>query len=147
MIDDRADYASIERFPNATRIVGDIESDTSAIRHRFQHLLVIVTRGHRHDGHALHAVIDSPAKYIGLIGSKSKIKTIYDDLVESGLAQDKLLRVHAPIGFEIGAVTVNEIAVSIAAELIAARRGRENRPANPMKIDAEQLKSWLNRKS
>ena len=95
----------------------------------------------------MHAVIDSPAKYIGLIGSKSKIKTIFDDLSQRGVSNEKLLRVHAPIGLEIGAVTVPEIAVSIAAELIAARRGRENRPANPMKIDSEQLSAWLQRRS
>jgi xanthine dehydrogenase accessory factor len=145
IIDDRADYASPQRFPNATRIVGDIEAELRRLDIDANTYLVIVTRGHRHDGHALHAVIDSPAKYIGLIGSKSKIKTIFDDLNEQGVPLEKLLKVHAPIGYELGAVTVPEIAVSIAAELIAVRRGRENRPANPMKIDAAQLRSWLSR--
>jgi xanthine dehydrogenase accessory factor len=145
VIDDRADYASPERFPTATRIVGDIESDLRRFDIDANTYIVIVTRGHRHDGQALHAIIDSPAKYVGLIGSKSKIKTIFDDLAAKGVPPEKLLRVHAPIGLEIGAVSVPEIAVSIAAELIAIRRGREDRAANPMKIDAAQLNSWLNR--
>ena len=80
-----------------------------------------------------------------MIGSKSKIKTIFDDLSQRGVSQDNLLCVHAPIGLEIGAVTVGEIAVSIAAELIAVRRGRENHPANPMKIDSAQVAAWLDR--
>ena len=147
VIDDRNDFVSSERFPNATKIIGDIESELRRFAIDANTYLVIVTRGHRHDGHALHAVIDSPAKYIGLIGSKSKIKTIFDDLSKAGVAAEKLLRIHAPIGYEIGAVTVNEIAISIAAELIATRRGREDRPANPMKIDAGQLTAWLGRKN
>ena len=145
IIDDRADYASVERFPKADRIVADIEQTLRGLHIDANTYIVIVTRGHKHDGYALHAVIDSPAKYLGLIGSKSKIKTIFDDLSDKGVPQEKLLRVHAPIGYELGAVTVPEIAVSIAAELIAVRRGRENRPANPMKIDAQQLAAWLER--
>jgi xanthine dehydrogenase accessory factor len=147
VIDDRPDYASAERFPKATRIVGDIEAALRKLDINANTYLVIVTRGHRHDGDALFAVIDSPAKYIGMIGSKSKIKTIFDDLSQRGVSVEKLLRVHAPIGYEIGAVTVSEIAVSIAAELIAVRRGRENRPANPMKIDPQQLRAWLTREN
>lgn len=145
VIDDRPDYASAERFPNAHRITGDIESELIRAKIDANTFVIIVTRGHRHDGHALRAVVDSPAKYIGLIGSKSKIKTIFDDLSQQGVSAEKLLRVHAPIGLEIGAVTVGEIAVSIAAEMIAVRRGRENRPANPMKIDSAQLSAWLAR--
>ena len=146
VIDDRADYVSAERLPKATRIVGDIESELRKFAIDAGSYLVIVTRGHRHDGDALHAVIDSPAKYIGMIGSKSKIKAIFDELSQRGVSQEKLLRVHAPIGLEIGAVTVNEIAVSIASELIAVRRGRVDRPANPMKIDSDELTSWLKRR-
>ena len=92
-------------------------------------------------------MIDSPAAYIGLIGSKSKIKTIMDDLHARGVSPEKLLRVHAPIGLEIGAVTVPEIAVSIAAELVAVRRGRENQPADPLKMDRPSLGAWLSRKT
>jgi xanthine dehydrogenase accessory factor len=145
-IDDRADYASEQRFPTARRrIVGDIEQSLRQYPIDAATYIVIVTRGHRHDGQALHAVVDSPAKYIGLIGSKAKIKLIYDDLVSGGVSPEQLLRVHAPIGYNIGAVTVPEIAVSIASELIAVRRGRPPGAAKQMRLDAEELRTWLDR--
>jgi xanthine dehydrogenase accessory factor len=90
-------------------------------------------------------VIDSPARYIGLIGSKRKIKTIFDDLHAGGVPLEKLTRVHAPIGYEIGAVTVPEIAVSICAELVAVRRGYEGKSARPLKVDAQQVAQWVTR--
>jgi xanthine dehydrogenase accessory factor len=146
VIDDRADYASQQRFPTAkNRIVGDIERELRNFPIDAGTYIVIVTRGHRHDGQALHAVIDSPAKYIGLIGSKSKIKLICDDLVSKGVPVEKLLRVHAPIGLNIGAVSVPEIAVSIAAELIAVRRGREGAAATEMRLPRAELEAWLSR--
>src|SRR5207244_10037325 len=90
VIDDRPDYASEQRFPLAKqRIVGDIEKELRNFPIDPGTYIVIVTRGHRHDGQALHAVIDSPAKYIGLIGSKSKIKLIYDDLAANGVTIEK----------------------------------------------------------
>jgi xanthine dehydrogenase accessory factor len=144
VIDDRPEYASAERFPNATsRIVGEIEDELRRIPIDAQTYIVIVTRGHRHDGSALLSVIDSPAKYVGLIGSKAKIKTIFDDLMSRGVDASRLARVHAPIGLEIGAVTVPEIATSIAAELVAVRRGRQGQAARPMKMSAEELERWI----
>jgi xanthine dehydrogenase accessory factor len=146
VIDDRVDYASEQRFPLAKRrIVGDIESELRKLAINAGTYIVIVTRGHRHDGQSLHAVIDSPAKYIGLIGSKAKIKLIHDDLVAKGVSPQKLSRVYAPIGYNIGAVSVPEIAVSIAAELIAVRRGKPDGPAKQMKLEGEELLAWLNR--
>src|SRR5688500_6461387 len=123
VLDDRSDCASAERFPSASRHVADIETSLRDWPIDAQTYVIIVTRGHRHDGKALAAVIDSPARYLGLIGSKRKVKTIFEDLLARGVALEKLLRVHAPIGLEIGAVTVPEIAVSIAAELVAVSRG------------------------
>ena len=143
VLDDRADCASAERFPSAARHVADIESSLRGWPIDAQTYVVIVTRGHRHDGQALAAVLDSPARYLGLIGSKRKVKTIFEDLIARGAAVEKLLRVHAPIGFEIGAVTVPEISVSIAAELIAVRRGRGGAAALPMKFDAAKLRELL----
>ncbi len=144
VIDDRAEYASADRFPSATaRIVGEIEDELRRIPIDPQTYIVIVTRGHRHDGSALLSVIDSPAKYVGLIGSKAKIKTIFDDLISRGVSPEKLARVHAPIGLEIGAVTVSEIAISIAAELVAVRRGLDGKSARPMKMSAEELARWI----
>ncbi len=84
--------------------------------------IVIVTRGHRHDEEALKAVIDSPARYIGMIGSRRKVKLTFDDLRAMGVEASRLARVHAPIGVPIHSVTVREIALSIAAQLVAVRR-------------------------
>jgi xanthine dehydrogenase accessory factor len=148
VIDDRDEFASEARFPRAERrIIGDIETELRRWPIDPSTFIVIVTRGHARDGRALAAVIDSPARYIGLIGSRRKIKTIFDDLSASGVGIEKLSRVHAPIGFDIGAVTVNEIAVSIAAELIAHRRAKRalDEPANPMKVDRSELRKWLSR--
>ncbi len=146
IIDDRSDHATPERFPTARhRIVGDIEHELQKYPIHPDTYIVIVTRGHRNDGKALAAVIRSPAKYIGLIGSKRKIKAIFDDLSQSGVDQELLLKVHAPIGLDIGSITVPEIALSIAAELISIRRGRANQPATPMRISAESVQRWLSR--
>jgi xanthine dehydrogenase accessory factor len=148
VIDDRPDYASKERFPlSRKRIVGDIESELAKFPIDTNTYIVIVTRGHNRDGQALAAVIDTPAKYIGMIGSKRKIKAIYDELSAAGTSIEKLLRVHAPVGYDIGAVTVQEIAISIAAQLVAVRRAQPNDPARPMKIDEEQIRTWLARES
>ncbi|NLX20260.1 MAG: XdhC/CoxF family protein, partial [Phycisphaerae bacterium] len=99
--------------------------------------VVIVTRGHRHDEQALHAVVDSPARYLGMIGSRRKIQVIFDDLAELGVDRDRLERVHSPIGLAIGAITVPEIAVSIAAELTQVRRERGAKPVTgPFEISA-----------
>lgn len=147
IIDDRPDLLSEERFPGSTRIVGDIENKLASLEIDPQTYVVIVTRGHRHDGRALAAVIESKAGYIGLIGSRKKIRTILADLHEQGVCFDTLLKVHAPIGLEIGAITPHEIAVSIAAEIIAFRRGRGDEPARPLKITGESLRAWIDRKS
>lgn len=143
VIDDRADYACRERFPMARRLlVGTPEDVLRACVIDENTYVVIVTRGHRNDGRALEAVVRSPARYVGLIGSRSKIKLIYAYLVASGYAVDELARVHAPIGLDIGAVTVPEIAVSIAAELVAVRRNGCT-GGRPMRMDEAQLRSWL----
>jgi xanthine dehydrogenase accessory factor len=143
VIDDRPDYADASRFPDAQCIIGDIEQELSRFPIDRFTFIVIVTRGHKHDAQALAAVIDSPACYVGLIGSKRKIHDIFEALHSQGVLHEKLAKVHAPIGLEIGAVTPAEIAVSIIAEIIAIRRGRPDGPAAPMKIPAAQLDRWL----
>jgi len=146
VIDDRVEYLTEARFPRArARIIGEIESALREYPINADTYVVIVTRGHRNDGRALAAVVSSPAKYVGLIGSKRKIKAIMDDLAAQGVDRSSLLRVHAPIGFDIGAVTVPEIALSIAAELVAVRRGCADRAVEPMKIQPAQLEQWLDR--
>jgi xanthine dehydrogenase accessory factor len=83
---------------------------------------VIVTRGHRDDMRVLAWAARTDAKYIGMIGSKRKVLSVYEALEREGISAEKLARVHAPVGLEIGALTPEEIAISIAAELIAVRR-------------------------
>jgi xanthine dehydrogenase accessory factor len=82
---------------------------------------LIVTRGHSHDEEALYHLAGTPAGYVGMIGSKRKIRLIYEDLLARGVSEETLRRVHAPLGYDIGSQTVVEIAVSIVAELIACR--------------------------
>ncbi|MEM6394148.1 MAG: XdhC family protein [Planctomycetota bacterium] len=123
VVDDRADYASAERFPGAEVVIGDIAGELSRMAWGANSYVVIVTRGHQHDADALGAVVGSSAKYVGLIGSRRKIHQILKGLREEGVTEDELARVHAPIGLAIGAVSPEEIAVSIAAELVAVRRG------------------------
>ena len=123
VIDDRADYAAPARFPAGVNLITrDIAAALRAQPLDHESYVVIVTRGHQHDYQALEAVVESEAGYIGMIGSKRKIRMIYDDLKERGVASEKLERVHSPIGLSINAVTVPEIAVSIAAQLIEHRR-------------------------
>ena len=91
VLDDRSDYVSVERFPTASeRIVGEIEPLLRAYPIDVETYIVIVTRGHKNDARALAAVIDSSAKYIGLIGSKRKIKAIFDELATSGTTPERI---------------------------------------------------------
>ena len=126
VIDDRADYASRERFPHAERlIVGDIGAELRKVPCDEHTCVVIVTRGHNHDEEALHAVVDRPFGFIGMIGSRRKVRLIFEDLAALGVAPELLQRVRAPIGLNIASRTVPEIAVSILAELIAFRNGAD----------------------
>ncbi len=126
VVDDRAQFANRERFPDAAEIiVEDIPSWLAATTLPRSAYAVIVTRGHRHDLDALRALAQQRLRYLGLIGSRAKVKRIYDALVEEGTVPIEALdAIHAPIGLNIGAVTPQEIAVAIVAELIAVRRGR-----------------------
>jgi xanthine dehydrogenase accessory factor len=124
VIDDREKYANDERFPLARRlIVGDIGRELQALKSTINPntYCLIVTRGHNHDEEALYHVATTPAGYIGMIGSKRKVRLIFDDLLQKGISETALARVNAPVGLEIGSQTVPEIAVSIVAELIARR--------------------------
>jgi xanthine dehydrogenase accessory factor len=125
VLDDRERYASAERFRMARRrIVGDIGAQLKnlvATEVNSSTYALIVTRGHAHDEEALYHLAPSRAGYVGMIGSKRKIRLIYEDLIAKGINRELLARVHAPLGFDIGSQTVPEIAVSIVAELIACR--------------------------
>lgn len=131
VVDDREKFANRERFPDATEIVvDDIPTWLAKTTLPSSAYAVIVTRGHRHDLDALRALASQNLRYLGLIGSRAKVKRIYDVVVEDGsVAVERLENVHAPIGLDIGAVTPQEIAVAIVAELIAIRRGKADKVA------------------
>jgi xanthine dehydrogenase accessory factor len=124
VLDDREKYASPERFPMASRrVVGDIGMTLKELVPTLGKscYALIVTRGHNHDEEALYHLAGADTGYLGMIGSRRKIRLIYEDLLARGITQEQLARVHAPLGFSIGSQTVMEIAISIVAELIAAR--------------------------
>jgi xanthine dehydrogenase accessory factor len=124
VLDDREHFASRARFPMASRLlVGDIASTLRELAPTLtaSTYALVITRGHRHDEEALYHLAESACGYVGMIGSKRKIKLIYDDLLAQGIRREALERVHAPLGLSIGSKTVSEIAVSIVAELIAHR--------------------------
>jgi xanthine dehydrogenase accessory factor len=125
ILDDRERYANAERFPAAKSImVGDIGSTLKELARTAitpSTYSIIVTRGHSHDEEALYHLAACPAGYVGMIGSKRKIKVIFEDLIAKGIPPAQLEKVHAPLGFDIGSQTVQEIAISIVAELIACR--------------------------
>lgn len=124
VLDDRDAYANRERFPTAQRhLVGDIGQRLQQLAPEITSstFALIVTRGHAHDEEALYHLATTNAGYVGMIGSKRKIKLIYEDLLARGIPRAALAKVHAPLGFDIGSQTVPEIAVSIVAELIACR--------------------------
>jgi xanthine dehydrogenase accessory factor len=126
VLDDREKFADAGRFPDAVEVVVDAIPDwLAAAAIPRSAAVVIVTRGHRHDLAALRAVVGRHLHYVGLIGSRAKLARLFEVLrTEHGIADEVLARVHGPIGLDIGAVTPEEIAVSIVAELIAARYGR-----------------------
>lgn len=126
ILDDRADFANAERFPGADEIhvLSDFNNCFADLDVNDNSYVIIVTRGHLHDKTVLAEALKTPARYIGMIGSKKKRNAIYDALSEEGVSQSSIDRCHCPIGLEIGAQTPEEIAVSIVAELIQKRAGK-----------------------
>ncbi|MGD9646857.1 MAG: XdhC family protein [Pirellulales bacterium] len=139
VLDDRAEFVSAERFPRAERrICGPIGQTLAELEITPDTYAIIVTRGHNHDEEALRHLAARGARYVGLIGSRRKIKLIFDDLLEQGISAEALARVHAPLGIDIGSQTVAEIAVSILAELVAHRNRQGEVPGRPAAIDVAQ---------
>jgi len=123
VVDDREQYASRAHFPEPARlVVSDFSTVFGELHINESSYLVIVTRGHRHDQVVLGEALGTSASYIGLIGSRSKIGRIFRALEDRGADPARLRSVKAPIGLDIGSRTSEEIAVSIAAQLIAHRR-------------------------
>lgn len=125
VLDDRSDFANRERFKDADDIIVT-ENFDNICRHvniGSNSYVVIVTRGHAYDKEVLGQALETKAKYIGMIGSRSKRQFVYNKLLEEGFTQEDIDRVHSPIGLDIYAETPEEIAVSIAAEIIKIKRG------------------------
>ncbi len=129
IIDDRQAFANQERFPEATAVhAGNWEDIFPRLKPNEFSYLVIATRGHKGDLICLRWAITTPARYIGMIGSKRKLIEFYQVLEKEGVPTEKLERVYSPVGLDIGALTPQEIAVAVAAEMIAFRRS-SGRPA------------------
>lgn len=127
VVDDRSDFANSGRFPEAEHVVCDaFEAAIAALQIRAGDYVCILTRGHRWDGECLRALLGgTEPSYLGMIGSKRRVKGLLGALADAGYDAERLARIHAPIGLMIGAVTPEEIAVSIAAQLIEHRRARQ----------------------
>lgn len=140
VVDDRVEYADRQRFPEAIRTLAKNWSEA------FTELVigpsasvVIVTRGHESDAEVLRHALTTSARYIGMIGSGKKVAATYQKLLDEGVSRTSLERVHAPIGLDIGAMTAEEIAVSIVAELIRSRRGHQG-VSEPL---SGRMKKWF----
>jgi xanthine dehydrogenase accessory factor len=126
VVDDREAYANRERFPEAQQVIAeDFDQAMAKLSPTESAYIVIVTRGHRDDMRVLRWAVQTKARYVGMIGSKRKTIAIFRELEREGLSAALFERVHAPIGLDIGAITPEEIAISITAELIAVRRNVE----------------------
>jgi len=134
VIDDRATYANAERFPLAAELYTSYEDAFTKIKPNASSYLLIVTRGHKDDMRVLAWAARTDARYIGMIGSRRKVLSVYKALEKEGYRAEEFERVHAPVGLDIGALSPEEIAVSITAELIAVRRNAHNLPHKRVKL-------------
>jgi xanthine dehydrogenase accessory factor len=127
VVDDREEFACDERVPDAHQItVLDSFDDTlKDLGVDEDSYLVIVTRGHAHDKTVLEQALRTPARYIGMIGSRRKTKLIFESLLAQGFSREDIQRVHAPIGLPIGGETPEEIGISIIAEMVQARNRKD----------------------
>jgi xanthine dehydrogenase accessory factor len=124
VLDDRAAFANRARFPDADEVLAaDFGATLATYPLDRRTYIVLVTRGHQQDVAALRSLVSSPAPYIGMIGSKRRVWTVLKLLHEEGVPAEQLLRLYAPIGVDVEAITPAEIAVAIGAELVKVRRG------------------------
>jgi xanthine dehydrogenase accessory factor len=123
VIDNRESFANRERFPEADEIHAEEYEDVySKLNINSNSYLIIVTRGHRDDMRVLRWAITTNARYIAMVGSKRKVYAIMKEFEKDGIARESLERIYSPMGLEIGAITPEEIAISVLAEMIAVRR-------------------------
>jgi xanthine dehydrogenase accessory factor len=141
VIDDREDFANRTRFPDADEVIAaDIEEAITAYPVTRNSAIVIVTRGHKYDYQALTAAAKSKAGYVGLMGSRRKVTLIYRQLMADGVPEERLADIHAPIGLDIGAVSPEEIAVSIMAEITMDRLGGTGAPMRAGRTEIERAR-------
>src|SRR5260370_14142419 len=134
--DDRETFANNERFPMAHEIYTSYEDAFRKIHPNAASYLVIVKRGHKEDMRVLAWAVRTEARYVGMIGSKRKVISVYKALENDGYKPEEFERVYAPMGLEIGSLSPEEIAVSIAAELVAVRRNAPTAPHTRLEYEA-----------
>jgi xanthine dehydrogenase accessory factor len=122
VVDDREAFANLQRFPMAQEVFTSYTEAFAKIQPNASTYLIIVTRGHKEDMRVLAWAVRTEARYVGMIGSKRKVLSVYQALEKEGYAPQEFERVYAPMGLEIGALSPEEIAISITAELVAVRR-------------------------
>jgi xanthine dehydrogenase accessory factor len=133
VVDDRAEFSNPERFPYADQtLVTQYEGWSEQLSLNVNTFVVVATRGHRFDDMALESALNTRARYIGLLGSRRKTLMIYQRLLQQGTSLERLKQVHSPVGLDIGALTPEELAVSIMSEIIMSRRGGKG---GPMQMD------------
>ena len=132
LIDDRAEFVKRDRFPEEQIQLVVAEEWSLAVRDAIGNgrgvSVAVVTRGHNEDEKCMQAVVRADPDYVGLIGSKRRTSIVIDRLRESGVTEDQLKKIHAPIGLDIGAVSPEEVALAIMAEIVAVRRGGSGAP-------------------
>jgi xanthine dehydrogenase accessory factor len=139
VVDDREAFANAERFPMAQEIYTNFDTAFEKLRPNASHYLVIVTRGHKEDMRVLAWAVRTQARYVGMIGSRRKVFSVYKALEKEGYRMEEFERVFAPMGLEIGALSPEEIAISIVAELVAVRRNAELAAHKRLKLQADSV--------
>ena len=136
VVDDREAFANAQRFPMAQEIYTGYDEAFEKLQPNASTYLVIVTRGHKEDMRVLAWAVRTQARYLGMIGSKRKVLSVYKALEKEGFRMGEFDRVYAPMGLEIGALSPEEIALSIVAELVAVRRNAETSAHKKLKLEA-----------
>src|ERR1700675_4202152 len=134
VIDDREAFANSQRFPMAQEIFTSYDDAFAKLQPNSSSYLVIVTRGHKEDMRVLAWAVRTPARYVGMIGSRRKVLSVYKALEKEGYTMEEFERVFAPMGIDNGALPPEESAVSIVAELVAVRRNVESAAHKKVKV-------------